>query len=201
MIEAHNMTRWDDPCIDKFIGDPVITNFLTIEQGWDVSRIINEEFPKDQEFLKEFREKYSGSMLIDNAGIYIDDAWEIEINRGDRLHRSAANMLRVHYEALGYPGQDGPGPISLKKYGGWASVGDLLGLRIDLNKMMISLPQDKVTKARELLAEFPPTRTKSTYKEIMSLIGRLRHYAFCIRPGRYFLRRMINVTLIGRRRW
>jgi len=100
-------------------------------------------------------------------------------------------------EALGYPGQDGPGPISLKKYGGWASVGDLLGLRIDLNKMMISLPQDKVTKARELLAEFPPTRTKSSYKEIMSLIGRLRHYAFCIRPGRYFLRRMINVTLLG----
>lgn len=198
MIEAHNMTRWDDPCMEEYMHDPVITNFLTIEEGWDASRITNKEFPKDQEFLKEFREKYTGSMmLIDNAGIYIDDAWEIEINCGDRLLRSAANMLRVHYEALGYPGQDGPGPISLKKYGGWASVGDLLGLRIDLNKMMISLPQDKVIKARELLAEFPPTRLKSTYKEIMSLIGRLRHYAFCIRPGRYFLRRMINVTLLG----
>ena len=75
-------------------------------------------------------------------------------------------MLRVHYEALGYPGQDGPGPISLKKYGGWASVGDLLGLRIDLNKMIISLPQDKVIKARELLAELPSTRKKSTVRDV-----------------------------------
>lgn len=197
MIEAHNMTRWDDPCMNGFMHDPVIKNFLTIEEGWDASKIIKEGFPQDQDFLEEYKERYKGSEWIDNAGIYIDDAWEVEVNRGDRLRRSAANMLRVHYEALGYPGQDGPGPISLKKYGGWASVGDLLGLRIDLNKMIISLPQDKVIKARELLAEFPSTRKKSTYKEVMSLIGRLRHYAFCIRPGRYFLRRMINVTLLS----
>jgi len=42
MIEAHNRTRWDDPCMEKFMRDPVITNFLTIEQGWGASMITNE---------------------------------------------------------------------------------------------------------------------------------------------------------------
>ncbi len=199
MIEAHNKTRWDDPRIDAFLEDPVITNFLTIEQGWQPSKVI-QRVPVDAEFLTYYRASHRiGGECIENAGIYIDDAWELEINSGDKLRRSAANMLRVHYEALGYPGEDGQGPISLKKYGGWTSEGDLLGLRVNLNKMLVSLPQEKVVKARELLAEFPSSRRKASYKEVMSLIGRLRHYAFCIRPGRYFLRRLINVTLGGTR--
>ena len=104
-------------------------------------------------------------------------------------------------EALGLPGQDGQGPLGLKKFGSWSSsTGTMLGIAVDLNKMLFSLPATKLEKLRGILFDLlPGVRETATLKEIQSLIGTCRSYAFCIRPGRYFLRRMINVTIARRR--
>lgn len=194
MTEAHNFTRWDDPRIDSYLNVPIMEH-LKVEESWTPERIM--DMPWDNMKLSHARDEYEATKeIINDASIYIDDMLQLQVNIGDRLIRSAANSVRVNYEALGLPGQDGQGPLGLKKFGAWSSTGTLLGINVDLNKMLFSLPQSKLEKLRRILFDqFPRTRTTATLKEIQSLVGTCRSYAFCIRPGRYFLRRMINVTI------
>jgi hypothetical protein len=196
MTEAHNMTRWDDPSIDKYLNVPIMEH-LKIEEGWTQDRVL--DMPEDRKKYSLAEEEYNRTKeLICDASIYIDDMIQLQVNQGSRLLRSAANSVRVNYEALGLPGQDGQGPLGLKKFGGWSATGTMLGINVDLNKMLFSLPESKLEKLRRILFEqFPRERETATLKEIQSLVGTCRSYAFCIRPGRYFLRRMINVTLGG----
>ena len=195
MTQAHNITRWDDPRINSSYIDVPIMEHLKVEEGWTSDKIL--AMPSDKEKLSRARYEYEATReIIADASIYIDDMIQLQVNQGDRLLRSAANSVRVNYEALGLPGQDGQGPLGLKKFGAWSSIGTLLGICVDLNKMLFSLPQSKLEKLRRILFDqFPRVRTTATLKEIQSLVGTCRSYAFCIRPGRYFLRRMINVTI------
>lgn len=194
MTEAHNLTRWDDPAIDKYLGAPIMDH-LRVEDGWTPAKVM--DMPLDRrKYLQAQKEYHLTKEIINDASIYIDDMIQLQVNQGDRLVRSAANSVRVNYEALGLPGQDGQGPLGLKKFGGWSSTGTMLGIAVDLNKMLFSLPVNKLEKLRHILFDlFPRSRESATLKEIQSLVGTCRSYAFCIRAGRYFLRRMINVTL------
>ena len=67
------------------------------------------------------------------------------------------------------------------------------GIEIDSVKMTARLPQDKIERAKLLLHQFK-SRRKVTLKEIQSLIGTLNFACRVIRPGRAFLRRLINLT-------
>jgi hypothetical protein len=175
-----------------------IMSFLSVEEDWDPEKVW--AVPVDEQMMLRAADEYGARLeFIDDAFVYIDDTVQVQVNDGNKLIRSAANTVRVHYEALGRPGEDGPeGPLGLKKWKGWASTGTMLGVDIDLNRMLVSLPSKKVEKMERLLYEiFPQERETATVKEIQSLIGTLRSYAFCIRPGRYFLRRLIDVLLTG----
>ena len=69
-----------------------------------------------------------------------------------------------------------------------------LGLELDSAEMEIRLPDDKFLKLRKKLTYFQ-TRKKCTLLELQSLIGLLNFGCAVMKPGRAFLRRIIDLTL------
>lgn len=77
---------------------------------------------------------------------------------------------------------------------GPAHVLTFAGIELDTVKLEARLPIDKVQKCRSLLTS-ALTRDKMTLREIQSLIGVLNFACRVVKPGRAFLRRLINTTL------
>jgi len=69
-----------------------------------------------------------------------------------------------------------------------------LGLELDSIEMEIRLPDDKLCKLRDKLKYFK-NKKKCTLQELQSLIGLLNFACAVVRPGRAFLRRIIDLTL------
>ena len=69
---------------------------------------------------------------------------------------------------------------------------------LDLINQEARLPEDKLQKCRLLLESFCKRR-KVTLWELQSLIGLLNFTCSVIVPGRAFLRRLIDLTIGGRR--
>lgn len=84
-------------------------------------------------------------------------------------------------------------PIANEKTEGPKTKISFLGLEIDTVSMLVRIPQSKVLeivdKIKSLLS-----KKKATLKEIQSLNGSLNFACRAIRPGRPFLRRLINLT-------
>ena len=74
-----------------------------------------------------------------------------------------------------------------------STTSTVCGIEIDTEQMVTRLPQDKVTKINQLLAEYA-VRRKVTLKELQSLIGILNFACLVITPGRTFLRRLQDLT-------
>ena len=69
-----------------------------------------------------------------------------------------------------------------------------MGLELDSESMEARLPIDKLSKVRSLLLETSRHR-KVTLKQLQSIIGLLNFCCSVVRPGRCFLRRLINLTI------
>ena len=69
---------------------------------------------------------------------------------------------------------------------------DMLGWTIDTTSMMISVTQEKVAQLRALVAEWPTDRRVATVKEVRSLLGKLLLLCELVRPGKFFVRRILN---------
>src|SRR5262249_10713711 len=67
----------------------------------------------------------------------------------------------------------------------------ILGLEIDTVHMRIRLPDEKLTTLKALLSKFVSTR-RCRVNELQSLIGSLSFACKAIKPGRAFLRRMLD---------
>ena len=68
--------------------------------------------------------------------------------------------------------------------------------------MTISVPLEKLERLRDTLSEWSPDRVVASEEELRSLIGRLLHSCEVVRPGKYFVRRMlIQVGLPPVRAW
>jgi len=52
--------------------------------------------------------------------------------------------------------------------------------------------REKVAKRRELLREWPADKKTASVIEAQSLLGKLLHLSEVVRPGRFFVRRIIN---------
>ena len=57
-----------------------------------------------------------------------------------------------------------------------------------------SLQPERVDELREMLQKWPSARMHATVKEVLVLAGKLHHAAFVIRPGRYFVRRLLQLA-------
>ena len=96
------------------------------------------------------------------------------------------DLLRQTCDLLGVP-------LKLEKVEGPATTMIFLGIEVDTIKGTLSLPDPKLQQYRVELVAW--SRCKAARKrELLSLIGKLSHACRVIRPGRIFLRRMIQTA-------
>ena len=84
-------------------------------------------------------------------------------------------------------------PTVASKTLGPSQVLEFMGIVLDSNRMEARLPDDKLTRIRQLLDSFA-NRRSSRLVEFQSLIGTLQFACKVVVPGRTFLKRMINLT-------
>ena len=84
-------------------------------------------------------------------------------------------------------------PTVASKTLGPSQVLEFMGIVLDSNRMEARLPDDKLTRTRQLLDSFA-NRGSSRLVELQSLMGTLQFACKVVVPGRTFLQRMINLT-------
>ena len=85
-------------------------------------------------------------------------------------------------------------PIAPEKTVGPSTVLSFAGIELDTNTMEARLPLDKVAKCSNCIDSFL-RRKRVTLKELQSLLGLLNFACSVVRPGRAFLRRLIDLTI------
>ena len=88
-------------------------------------------------------------------------------------------------------------PIAQDKLEGPTTTLSFLGLQFDTVAGDLRLPEEKLGRLRQELSEWL-TRKACTKRELQSLIGSLQHAASVVRPGRSFLRRLIDLMKIAK---
>jgi hypothetical protein len=84
-------------------------------------------------------------------------------------------------------------PIAKEKTIGPATRVTFLGIEIDTVQQCIRLPEDKLSGLLTLLKHWEDKK-KCTKRELLSLIGSLSFAAKVVKPGRIFLRRLIDLS-------
>ena len=134
----------------------------------------------------EWCARQQGARSIDH---YLDDFIIIGPPTTDDC-ANALSILEHECEALGVT-------LAPEKTQGPATRICFLGIDIDTTTGHLYLPTDKLIRLRRTLRQWS-TRRFCVKRELESLIGTLQHAAKVIRPGRTFIRRMIDL-LKGRR--
>ena len=84
--------------------------------------------------------------------------------------------------------------LSQKKVTDWATRQEVPGFDLDTERMTISLLGRKINELRDMLQEWTEKRNNATVREVLVLAGKLHHVAYVIRPGRYFVRRFLQLS-------
>ena len=84
-------------------------------------------------------------------------------------------------------------PIADDKLVGPTTCLTYLGIEIDTVAMTVRLPADKLEKVKAIIHEWAGRR-KCTKRELLSLIGLLAFASKVVKPGRMFLRRLIDLS-------
>ena len=116
---------------------------------------------------------------------YLDDFLVAGKANSDSCQKSLNLALRLCRE-LGVP-------IMAAKVAGPATTLEFLGLLIDTIRMEISLPGDKLSRLKLLLESWLGRKSCSKH-QLQSLIGHLHHASKVIKPGRPFIRQMIDLA-------
>ena len=69
---------------------------------------------------------------------------------------------------------------------------EMLGWQIDTVRMTIAVTPEKIAKTQALLAEWPGDRRTACVHDVRSLLGKLLHLCEVVRPGKFFIRRILN---------
>ena len=86
-------------------------------------------------------------------------------------------------------------PVEPGKSEGPSTTLTVLGIEVDTNLMQLRLPDDKLARLRQSVAAWR-SRKCCTKRDLLSLIGTLQHAAKVVRPGRAFIRRMIDLSMV-----
>ena len=76
------------------------------------------------------------------------------------------------------------------KIADWDTRLEVLGWIIDAEALTVTLSSRKRLKLRSLLAEWPPSRATSA-RQVSKLAGFLMHISFAVRPGLFFVQRLL----------
>ena len=125
---------------------------------------------------------------------YLDDFITMGTPGSQECHINLDRMLSV-CRRLGVP-------VALAKCAGPAWVLVFLGFELDTNLMVVRLPEEKLQRTLSMVREWMGKRA-CRKKELESLLGHLQHAATVVRPGRTFVRRLIELlsTAQTRDRW
>lgn len=88
--------------------------------------------------------------------------------------------------------------ISLSKLEGPAPQLSFLGILLDTQKLELRLPQDKMARSQQSITAWRKKKV-CTKRELLSLLGVLHHACQVVRPGRSFLRRMIELSKVAKK--
>ena len=84
-------------------------------------------------------------------------------------------------------------PLAVEKMEGPSCTLTFLGICLDTVTMELRLPADKLTRLVSVVRQWR-SRKSCLKRELLSLIGQLQHACRVVKPGRSFLRRMIDLT-------
>ena len=84
-------------------------------------------------------------------------------------------------------------PLALEKREGPARILPFLGIVLDTEKLELRLPEEKLQRLRELIRQWQGKKS-CRKRELLSVIGQLQHACRVVKPGRTFLRRMIELS-------
>ena len=84
-------------------------------------------------------------------------------------------------------------PMNSQKIVGPSTVITFLGIEIDSNQMVCRLPPDKLVDIKLLINSWLSKKTCKK-RDLLSLIGKLSFACKVVKPGRIFLRRLINLS-------
>ena len=123
-------------------------------------------------------------MGINHCIHYLDDYFCASVTQG-QCQRDMRTLMAT-CDDLGVP-------LAPDKIIGPTRTLTYLGIQIDTERMMVSLPAEKYDKLAVQLRTWG-TRKKCTKRELLSLIGALSFAAKVVKPGRMFLRRLIDLS-------
>ena len=129
------------------------------------------------------------------ARSYVDDTIGVEplvCARGARCLRASASLASDHFHLFGPRLPTDPPLLAPGKVSSWSTSLDVLGWTIDTVPMVISLTSEKLHQLSLLLEAWPPARAVTSEYEMRSLMGKLLHVSEVVRPGKFFVRRIIN---------
>ncbi len=126
---------------------------------------------------------------------YMDDMF-FAGPKGETGPQSCSTLLETFQEVCKEFGV----PLAADKTVGPTSTITFLGLQIDSEKQIISIPSAKLDTVKEKVERALSAR-KITLKDLQSLIGSLSFICRAISPGRAFLRRLIDQTCGVSRPW
>ncbi len=89
-------------------------------------------------------------------------------------------------------------PVEPEKDEGPATTITFLGLEIDSIALEVRLPQEKLQSLKALLGSWRG-RKACRKRDLLSLIGSLTHACRAVRPGRSYLRRLIDLSTMAKR--
>ena len=115
---------------------------------------------------------------------YLDDFFLCAVNQG---------QCKQHMLTLIQAFNDLGVPLAPEKIVGPATSITYLGIEIDAKLQIIRLPPDKLNDLSILLSTWKLKR-KCTKRELLSLIGSLSFACKVVKPGRIFLRRLIDLS-------
>ena len=129
------------------------------------------------------------------ARSYVDDTIGVEplvCARGSRCLRASTSLASDHFRLFGSRFPTDPRLLAPAKVSSWSTSLGVLGWTIDTVAMVISLTSAKLLQLCILLEAWPPSRTVASEYELRSLMGKLLHVSEVVRPGKCFVRRIIN---------
>lgn len=122
---------------------------------------------------------------VDHVDHYLDDFIMLGPAHSGNC-RKALDVVLEGCERLGVP-------LAMEKLEGPATCLTFLGIEVDTEAMELRLPEKKLGLLMVTVKEWFG-RKSCTKRELLSLIGVLSHACKVVRPGRRFLRRLINVS-------
>jgi hypothetical protein len=115
---------------------------------------------------------------------YLDDFITMGPAGSDECQANLTRIIAV-CEDLGVP-------LAADKLEGPSDCLTFLGIEIDTRAGLLRLPADKLARLKELLAQWYPRRS-CRRRQLESLVGTLHHACCVVKPGRAFLRRVIDL--------